>query len=180
MASPAAVDAPRRVHVFHHREVRAAGPFVVGRMMRTRMAAAANLPSQFRARPHRDVVRIGRMKRRRAVAVLALHPGEIGCRTFRDEPCGQSVPNRVARKTARVLVHPCRLEGFERGGEGEFARFLTIAKGSSGELRSQLYVAVDAGYIDGTTFNGLYANAEEVSRIIGGLHAAVVRKRDEQ
>jgi len=67
-------------------------------------------------------------------------------------------------------------EGFERGGLVEFQRFLAIAKGSCAELRTQLYVALDAGYLDTNSFDSLMAQAEEVGKIIGGLRASVDRR----
>ncbi len=63
-------------------------------------------------------------------------------------------------------------EGFERGGLVEFHRFLVIAKGSCAELRTQLYVAMDVGYIDEDTFGSLMTQAIEVGKIIGGLRAS--------
>ena len=46
-------------------------------------------------------------------------------------------------------------EGFERGSRKEFVQFLNIAKGSNGEVRSQLCVAVDQKYMGETEFNSL-------------------------
>ena len=69
-------------------------------------------------------------------------------------------------------------EGFERGRPTEFHQFLSVAKGSCAELRSQLYVALDAGYLDLPTFEALMAQATEVGQILGGLRVAVERRRE--
>ena len=71
-------------------------------------------------------------------------------------------------------------EGFDRAGRAEFHQFLVIAKGSSAEVRSQLYVAFDAGYLAESEFKDLFALADEISRIINGLRASVQKQRDEQ
>ena len=60
-------------------------------------------------------------------------------------------------------------EGFGRGGRAEFISFLTIAKGSADEAKSQLYSALDREHIDETTFTGLYELADETGRMINGL-----------
>lgn len=60
-------------------------------------------------------------------------------------------------------------EGFERDGTGEFIQFLSMAKGSAGEVKSQLYVAFDQDYLDKEALQQLYALVTEVGRMIGGL-----------
>ncbi len=69
-------------------------------------------------------------------------------------------------------------EGFERGSQAEFHQYLVIAKASCAEVRSQLYIAIDVGYLDTLKFKELMALSTEVSKIIGGLRVSVQRKRD--
>ncbi|HKG24483.1 MAG TPA: four helix bundle protein [Thermomicrobiales bacterium] len=83
-------------------------------------------------------------------------------------------------RRAAVSVMSNVAEGFERGGRSEFEHFLSTAKSSCGEVRSLLYVAFDAEYIDESTFLRFRANADEVGRIVGGLRAAVERQRQAQ
>jgi four helix bundle protein len=60
-------------------------------------------------------------------------------------------------------------EGFERGGNQEFIQFLATAKGSSGEVRSQLYVALDQGYITQKQFDEMYQDVQAISKMISGF-----------
>ena len=81
---------------------------------------------------------------------------------------------------ASVSVMSNIAEGFERNRRAEFHQFLSVAKASSAEVRSQLYVALDAGYLRQQEFQNLSASANEVGRIIGGLRQSVARQRDAQ
>ena len=72
-------------------------------------------------------------------------------------------------RRARVSAMSNIAEGFERGGDKEFRQFLAVAKGSVGEVKSQLYVALDAGFLTAKAFDDLYALATETSRLIAGL-----------
>ena len=78
---------------------------------------------------------------------------------------------------ASVSVMSNIAEGFERNSRNEFHHFLVIAKSSCAEVQSQLYVALDAHYLSQTIFNQLKNQAEEVSRIIGGLRVSIDQQR---
>jgi len=75
--------------------------------------------------------------------------------------------DQIRRAAVSILSNIA--EGFERGGDKEFLQFLAIAKGSSGEVRAQLYVALDLEYISMDQFEALAQAATEVSQLISGF-----------
>jgi four helix bundle protein len=75
--------------------------------------------------------------------------------------------NQMQRCSVSIMSNIA--EGFERKGKKEFIHFLYTAKGSCGELRSQLYIALDLNYIDRTKFDESYNLSETVSKLIAGL-----------
>jgi four helix bundle protein len=77
---------------------------------------------------------------------------------FRDQICrsGLSVPSNIA-------------EGMERGTDREVSRFLTIAKGSCGELRTQIYIGMEIGYIPKDLGARWLQETREISAMLMGL-----------
>jgi len=77
---------------------------------------------------------------------------------FRDQitRAGLSIPSNIA-------------EGYERESAREIANFLNYAKGSAGELRTQLYIGMDIGYIDRDKGKHWLTEAEEISRMLHAL-----------
>ncbi|MBY0514056.1 MAG: four helix bundle protein [Gemmataceae bacterium] len=67
-------------------------------------------------------------------------------------------------------------EGFEReSGDKDFRHFLSMAKGSAGEVRAQLYVALDAKHLSDEQFAHLSALVVEVSKLLSGFIAYLDR-----
>ena len=82
----------------------------------------------------------------------------------------------VAKMQRAAISIPSNIaEGFERGGDRELRQFLAIAKGSAGELRSQLYIALDAGLIDEAEFEQLLTATQRASRLIAAFMAYLSR-----
>ena len=72
-------------------------------------------------------------------------------------------------RRACVSVMSNVAEGHGRGGRKEFLQFLSMAQGSTNEVCSHLYVAMDQGYLDDQQFRALTGLALENARLIGGL-----------
>jgi len=72
-------------------------------------------------------------------------------------------------RRAAISVMSNISEGFERGSNTELIQFLYIAKASCGEVRCQLTVAFDQGYIDKEEFEETHNLARKVSGIIGNF-----------
>lgn len=75
--------------------------------------------------------------------------------------------DQIRRSSTSIMSNIA--EGFERGTDSEFRYFLRVAKGSAGELRSQLYIANDLNYIDKDSFNKCHEQTKEISRLLSGF-----------
>ena len=75
-------------------------------------------------------------------------------------------------RRAAVSVMSNIAEGFERYSRPEFRRFLSIARGSASEVRSQLHLAHELGYVSPADFTTLYDLCLEISRMLASLHSA--------
>jgi len=69
-------------------------------------------------------------------------------------------------------------EGFERDSDAEFRRFLCIAKGSCGELRTQIYIAHALDYIDKTETQEIIQECVEISSMLHGLIVSIQRRKN--
>jgi four helix bundle protein len=78
-------------------------------------------------------------------------------------------------RKASISISSNIVEGFERNNNNEFIYFLRIAKGSTGEVRNQLYIAHEIEYIDKLDFdlieNSLIKLAKQISTLIIYLEA---------
>ena len=87
-----------------------------------------------------------------------------GCRDF-------SLKDQMQRSAISVPSNVA--EGQERDSDGDFVRFLRIAKGSNGELRTQTYVAVELGILDKDAGMRIVKESKEISSMLQGLIRSV-------
>jgi four helix bundle protein len=76
-------------------------------------------------------------------------------------------------RRAAVSVMSNIAEGFDRYSRAEFKQFLSIARGSASEVRSQLHLALALGYISQPQFDHLNGLCWRIARMLGSLRAVV-------
>lgn len=83
---------------------------------------------------------------------------------YRNFSFDRGLVDQIRRASVSIMSNIA--EGFDRGTKQELINYLFIAKGSCGEVRTQLYIALDAGYIDISTFRNGLKLADECSRLL--------------
>jgi len=80
-------------------------------------------------------------------------------------------------RRAIISVSSNIVEGFEKNNNNEFIRFLKISKGSAGETRNQLYIALAVSYISKQEFDKVNKELEELTSQIGSFINYLEKKR---
>lgn len=105
---------------------------------------------------------------------------------YRNFSFDRGLVDQIRRASVSVMSNIA--EGFDRGTKQEFINYLFIAKGSCGEIRTQLYISLDAGYIDISAFRYGLKLTDECSRLLKsfidkvktGSHSGLQYKREKK
>ncbi|TVQ29806.1 MAG: four helix bundle protein [Phycisphaeraceae bacterium] len=98
-------------------------------------------------------------------------------RVTRMTPCDRDFRYCNQIQSASVSIMSNIAEGFERRTPRHFANYLSISKASCAEVRSLLYVGLDVGYIDRTTFDSLMNATDEIGRMLTGFRRTLDQSR---
>jgi len=99
-----------------------------------------------------------------AVAIYGLTSREPFCRDF-------GLRDQIQRAAVSVMSNIA--EGFERYSRPEFRQFLSVARGSVAEVRSQLYLARSLQYVDEEDFDRIYSLCKDISNLTGALRKSL-------
>ena len=98
---------------------------------------------------------------------VSVYRAMVECRDF-------SLKDQMQR--AAVSVPSNIAEGHERDSKKDFIRFLRIAKGSNGELRTQLYIAAELNHLPREVMKTMTAESKEIAAMLQGLIKALIRQ----
>lgn len=91
---------------------------------------------------------------------LSLYQAFLGCKDY-------SFKDQILRASVSIMNNIA--EGFERGSNPDFKKFLYIAKGSAGEVRSMIYLAQGLNYISLPKSTELRNASLELAKMLSGL-----------
>ena len=101
-----------------------------------------------------------------AIEVYRITSQERFCRDF-------GLRDQIQRAAVSVMSNIA--EGFERYSRLEFRQFLSVARGSVAEVRSQLHLARSLKYVTGEDFETIYYLCKDISNLIGALRKSLER-----
>jgi len=99
-----------------------------------------------------------------AIGIYGLTSREPFCRDF-------GLRDQIQRAAVSVMSNIA--EGFERYSRPEFRQFLSVARGSVAEVRSQLYLARSLQYVDEEDFDRIYSLCKDISNLTGALRKSL-------
>jgi len=94
------------------------------------------------------------------IFVIEIYKQFNQCRDF-------SFKDQILRAAVSIMNNIA--EGYEKMSNKDFKSFLYISKGSCGEVRSMLYLALELNYISKNGFDYLYNQSEEISKMLSGF-----------
>ncbi len=100
---------------------------------------------------------------------------EVYARTANGMSGDRDLKQQLRRASVSIMSNIA--EGMGRGGNREFLQFLSIARGSEAEVRSQLYVAYDVGYLNSEQFGKILALSKRTGQVISGLMRHLKKSR---
>jgi len=104
-----------------------------------------------------------------SVSIYRLTGREPFCRDY-------GLRDQIQRAAVSVMSNIA--EGFERYSRPEFRQFLSVARGSVAEVRSQLHLARSLKYVTGEDFETISFLCKDISNLIGALRKSLDRGRE--
>jgi four helix bundle protein len=97
------------------------------------------------------------------------------CRVSEGFPTTEKYGLTSQMRRSAVSIGSNLIEGSHRSNRGEYRQFAGVARGSSGELKYQLMIARDLGYLSESEYGVLRGEADEISRMLSGLVKSLAR-----
>lgn len=94
---------------------------------------------------------------------------ELSARLYRETSAIRDYGFRDQMTRSALSIPSNIAEGYERDTDSQIANFLRIAKGSAGELRTQILIGMKANYLDESTARAREDEVRQIGAILGSL-----------